>query len=80
MKYMMGKKEFETWNGLSLAPYSVVNYNITSFDSLSYIENVAQITPERWVFTYKSTMGNALKYKNFGVGLNLNYIFLYSKL
>lgn len=68
------KRNLKLGMAFSLAPYSVVNYNITSFDSLSYIENVAQNYSGKGG-TYKVQWGNALKYKNFGVGLNLNYIF-----
>ncbi|MEZ4910686.1 MAG: hypothetical protein R2774_07460 [Saprospiraceae bacterium] len=65
----------------SLTPYSNVNYNVASEDSLANIGNII-LGHYGKGGTYKFQWGNAIKYNDFSFGVNLGYVFgniLYSR-
>ncbi len=73
---LLDRKERDINLGMAftLKPYSQVGYNIESF---SFDENVGLV---RRAFqgtggTYDFTWSNAIRYKDFGLGLNLGYLF-----
>lgn len=66
--------EFSAGMMFSLAPYSTVSYDIEVNSPLSETSN------SRGVFkgtggTYRLAWGNGFRYKNFGAGVNLGYVF-----
>lgn len=67
-------KPYKWGMNLTIKPFSTVNYNIKTTE---YLEGVGNVTRE---FegnggTYAFTGGTGFRYKNFGVGVNLGYVF-----
>lgn len=70
-------KEQSPWHygmGFSLTPFSVVGYNVESQDTLPNLGAIGN-TFEGNGGTFRVSWGNAVKYKNTAVGLNLGWVF-----
>jgi hypothetical protein len=69
------KKRTLKWGmGFALTPYSSVGYDIETTDEISEIGTTTK-TFQGTGGTNKMLWGNAVKYKNLAVGLNLGYLF-----
>lgn len=68
------KRNYKLGMAFTLAPHSTVNYNIGQQESLPNGEGFFRNYRGEGG-TYKFMWGNALKYKDFSVGLNMGYLF-----
>lgn len=70
-------KEQSSWHygmGFSLTPNTLVGYNVESLDTLQDLGAVGN-TFEGNGGTYRVSWGNAVKYKNTALGLNIGWVF-----
>lgn len=70
-------KEQSPWHygmGFSLTPFTLVGYNVESLDTLPNLGALGN-TFEGNGGTFRVSWGNAVKYKNTAVGLNLGWVF-----
>ena len=68
------KKDYKLGMSFTLMPHSNVSYNIEALDSLGGTGNFSR-RYEGTGGSYKVVWGNAIKYKDFALGLNLGYLF-----
>lgn len=70
------KREIRWGMGFSLAPYTLVGYDVSTESPHPTIDTVTVLTDYQGTGgTYKIMWGNAIQYKHLSAGINLGYLF-----